>query len=132
MGAWGVGSFENDHALDWVIDLEESKGIDVIESAIASIERNDGYLENWECSNAIAAAEIVAAFRGNARSDRDDEIKTWISNNPLSIDDNLRDRALNAVKRIASQSELQQLWKEVEEYEDWQKDVEGLIKRLTP
>ena len=24
MGAWGIGNFENDDALDWLVDLEKS------------------------------------------------------------------------------------------------------------
>lgn len=64
MGAWGSGSFDNDDALDWVNDLEGSKGTAVIEFALQAVLDESDYLEAPECSAALCAAEVVAALKG--------------------------------------------------------------------
>ena len=115
MGAWGIGPFENDDAADWFYELEKSKGTEVLEATIAEIEGNDDYLEAPECCNALAAAEVVAAYQGKARADLRDDIKSWIAGHPLQIGDGLRDRTLKAVQRLLANSELQELWAEQEE-----------------
>lgn len=37
MGAWAVGNFENDDALDWVSDIVESSGIEKADSTAKCI-----------------------------------------------------------------------------------------------
>ena len=61
MGAWGAGPFENDDAMDWAIDLEESGDVGFVVEALRAAE-SDGYLDAPEGSVTIAAAEVVAAL----------------------------------------------------------------------
>lgn len=53
MGAWGIKSFENDDASDWLYDLEESDDPSVIQKAL---QLDMAYLEAPECCNALASA----------------------------------------------------------------------------
>ena len=68
-GAWDTGPFDNDDALDWVWELSESNDLAVIEATLESAANSSGYLEAPTASMAIAAAEVVAALRGNPGQD---------------------------------------------------------------
>jgi Domain of unknown function (DUF4259) len=68
MGAWGVGSFDNDDAADWLNDqLRRSADLRPIQTALDAVAQLDptGYLEAPEASAAVAAAEVVAALAGD-------------------------------------------------------------------
>ena len=64
MGAWGIGTFENDDAGDWVDRLEESEGLTLLTETLAPAADPSGYLEAPTCTEALAAAEVVAALAG--------------------------------------------------------------------
>jgi len=61
MGAWGAGNFENDAALDWVWDLRESTGLEMVENAIADVLNCGDYLDADVGCIGLAAAEVVLA-----------------------------------------------------------------------
>jgi hypothetical protein len=88
MGAWGSGSFENDAALDFLVDVDdapEGLGSEVAPGKIGMIlgalavvvhgstdladmpdgeDESDEYVESDDACYAIVAAEIIAAARG--------------------------------------------------------------------
>ncbi len=83
MGTWGPKTFENDIALDWLIDLS-SAGITGLSDALKRVaeRKPDDYVEAPDCCEALAAAEIVAA-RSNPQ-ELPDEAQEWLSeNSPL-------------------------------------------------
>lgn len=45
MGAWGAGPFDNDAALDWVWELDESSDLGVVRGAITRVTEDAGYLD---------------------------------------------------------------------------------------
>ena len=57
MGAWGVAAFDNDDAMDWLIDLAD-EGPELLESTLDLPPQG---AEGPEAANAVAAAEMVAA-----------------------------------------------------------------------
>jgi len=63
MGAWGIGSFDNDDAVDWAYELGESQGTELLVATLEAIGPED-HLEAPDCSIALAAAEVVAALSG--------------------------------------------------------------------
>ncbi len=64
MGAWGVGSFDNDDAVDWLegFGADGAATLQQALEAVADLDPQD-YLEAPEAVHALAAAEIVAAAR---------------------------------------------------------------------
>jgi hypothetical protein len=63
MGAWAVGNFENDDALDWIWELEQAENLSTLREAFSTVTdlgTND-YLEAPECYIAVASAKAVAA-----------------------------------------------------------------------
>lgn len=130
MGAWGLTSFENDDALDWVIDLESAADMTILFDTLAFVnESEDDYLDAADSSFALAAAEVVAALGGKPPPNLPDEVVKWIEGKG-EPEPALVAHAKKAISAVLDDSELKELWEETDEYEDWVRDVEGLLERL--
>jgi hypothetical protein len=127
VGAWGARSFENDDALDWVWELEESSDDSVVRAALAAA-GGDGEIEAPEAACACAAAEVVAAAGGAPAEWLPDEVKKWVAAHGPAVA-GLRGDAHAAVQRVAARSELQQLWAEAGDAE-WDSGIADLLGRL--
>lgn len=131
MGAWGLKSFENDDAADWVYAFEEN-GPKIIPETFAAVENpEDDYLDAFVCTEALAAAEIVAAAKTSDTSRLSEEAAAALKKHSENVAtaDNVS-RAREVAKKIREESELRELWEESDEFADWQKDVEALEKLL--
>jgi uncharacterized protein DUF4259 len=129
MGAWGIGNFDNDDAADWVYELAESDGTDVLVAALEEATA-DGYLEAPASCAALAAAEVVASLLGNAGKALPDEARKWVEANDAEVGHDLLALARAAVTRIKKDSELRELWEETGDYEQWLSLQDDLLKRL--
>jgi hypothetical protein len=130
MGAWGLTSFENDDALDWVIDLESAVDMTILFDTLAFVnESEEDYLDASDSCFALAASEVVAALGGKPASNLPDEIIKWIDGKG-EPEPTLLSHAKKAVTAVLEDSELKELWEETDEYEAWVADVEGLLERL--
>ena len=130
MGAWGIGHFENDDAGDWVWELEDARSLEPVVAAIAAVEAATDYLEAPDATIALAAAETIAAALGKPAPDLPDSVAAVVSVLPHAPDSKLVSRARAAVERIATESELRELWEETEDFAAWQAKVSDLIQRL--
>lgn len=112
-GAWGVGSFDNDDALDWSQLCIESKGHAVITSTLQTAMRS-GVIEAPEGAMAVAAAEVVAASKGRPNKALPKELADWLSRQPKQEIAKLVPEARKALIRVkdSHDSELRQLWNE--------------------
>lgn len=131
-GAWGVGPFDNDDALDWVAELERAASPKVLISALSEIGPKSQYVEAPECSIALAAAEVVAAAHGRPSKTLPAEVTAWIGRVRPVIEPELFAHARTAVAfcRDNAQSELRQLWSESKEFQVWLADTADLLARL--
>ncbi len=132
MGAWGTGSFDNDDAGDWVVELEAAEDFGPISSAFeAVLEVGDDYLELPEAGAGIAAAEVVAALLGKPSLEIRilDGLMEWITGKPPPPE-RLVKQARGVVKRVLKDSELKQCWEEATDAVAWQQGVEDLLRRL--
>ncbi len=144
MGAWGPGSFDNDVASSWAEDLLDSGGIDMVRDTLTTAAKcpPDEYLESDEGSEAIAAAEVVAAALG--RPVKTIEMGTsgphalaWGRGHQALGKEEWTDLAVEALDRIeAPESELAELWDAEEgtgagmSSQQWHSEVEDLRNRL--
>lgn len=131
-GAWESGSFDNDDALDWVGECIRSKGASLI-SATLSAALVDGYLEAPKCSAAVAAAEVVAASKGNASQSLPKDLSSWLEKQQRAEIAKLAPVATKAVSRILNgpKSELHELWQEnKKDFPVWKSKMQSLIARL--
>lgn len=125
MGAWGTGSFENDTAADWLDDLNANPGLAYLQQAFSL---PAGYLESDQACCALAAAEVVLALAGKPRPGLHEAAKRWAAENSTLDPRTLKEAAASAIIRLlGSDSELDELWSDSEDYADWKADVEMLL-----
>ena len=130
MGAWGTGSFENDDAMDWVIELEDAEGFQFLADALETVlEQKDDLPEAADCSVAICAAEVVAGLLGNPSDDLPEEVMEWMEGQPDPSEVLLK-LANNTLNLILKNSELRQLWEDTDDYEEWREIVLDIRDRL--
>lgn len=130
MGAWGRGSFENDDALDFCDSLIDSEDLTMIVQAFRSIADSDEYLEAPDCSEALAAAEIVAALKGCPSDQLPEEANEYVQRIEESASAELLQLARDAVVAIRGESELRHLWDETDDVDHWLQAVDDLSRRL--
>ncbi|MDX1486066.1 MAG: DUF4259 domain-containing protein [Alphaproteobacteria bacterium] len=127
MGAWDVGSFENDTALDFVAEVE---GTDDLLAAFAALGPGDLSADADQACEAIAAADLVAAMMGRPAPD----IPRGVADRVVAFGpagDELIAAAVGAVRHVRANSELAELWAEAED-EDWPGAIDDLLQRLDP
>lgn len=149
MGAWGPGSFENDWARNWLGELSERGDAPfvraelsrVIEhgstkrSAPSLLERLRGrrHHTDWPtadvASQALVAAEVVAAWRGHPAANLSEGITGWIRQRAVSFDSELPSLARKTVEIVKTNSELKELWEEGDA-SAWKNGIEDLERRL--
>ena len=129
-GAWGEGSFENDEALDWVAKCTQTSNATVVSTSIEGALKSP-FIEASEGSEAVAAAEVVAAAMGKPNSKIPAEINMWLEHQPKPDLIKLATHALLALERIKDPktSELSQLWSE-NKTGNWQSKITELEARL--
>jgi Domain of unknown function (DUF4259) len=66
-GAWGTGHFENDDALDLVADVQGPDDLDRVLRAVT--ESEDASIDASIATEAMAAADVVAAMMGRPADD---------------------------------------------------------------
>ena len=133
MGAWGLGSFENDDACDFLADATESGDLSLIREVLDNVLTSTEYVEAPDACQAIVAAEIIAAALGHPTlaAQQEEELTSWLSRIRPTIDKELANQASDALTRIlAPNSELRELWEETDDFSDWQASVKELGQQL--
>lgn len=132
MGCWGMGTFDNDDAMDWATELSESVGFRPVDRVLLA-SCNVEYLEAPEAWEALAAAEVVAALLGHPASDLPADVARWIAEHRWIDARPYREVALAHVRAaLGDNSELRALWEESEaDFPFWKATVEALIARLS-
>ena len=135
MGTWGIGSFENDDAADFMIDLLDSGDLSLVREVLDNVLTSTEYVEAPDATLAIVGAEIVAAARGRptVAAQQEEGLADWLARIRPTIDADLTTPAREALTRIlADNSELRELWEETDDIHDWQAVVSELRSHLDP
>jgi hypothetical protein len=110
-GPWGVGSFDNDDALDWASECTSAKSIAPVSSALAVANRNKA-IEAPDGAAAVAAAEVVATALGHPSPKLPPQLREWVKRQPVAQLVALAPSARTALTRVANPetSELAKSW----------------------
>ena len=133
MGTWGIGSFENDDAADFMIDALKSGDLSLLGEVFDNVLTSTEYVEAPDATVAIVAAEIVAAAQGRPTpaAQREDGLAEWLVRIRPTIDAALATQARDALVRIlAENSELRELWEDTDDFHEWQASVIELAQHL--
>jgi uncharacterized protein DUF4259 len=133
VGAWGVGIFEDDSALDFVAELTEAKDpLRVMNDAFSSAS-GAKYLEYEPGHRVLVSAAILDACLNGTRYGSDlADLDDWVQRNRGLNLASFSVPAVTAVRRVLAEgSELKELWVENEkDYPTWRACVESLAARL--
>jgi len=132
MGAWGTGNFDNDTALDWVFELEETNDLALIVETIEVVFTED-YIDSDVGSEALIAIEAIARLKGNFGIENSyaEDLDSWVKSHKLEVSNELIEKSKKVLKLIVSdKSELYELWEETEDFETWKDEIDNLRYRL--
>lgn len=135
MGAWDIGNFDNDDALDFVMKIEEVDSLSPIYELAVSINaqrtsNSDFYIEADACAQTLAGGEIVAMLSDLLADNLPPSVEALKDNEALSVDTSKVASIINAIQHILADSELRELWEETEDFEAWQNIVNDLLSTL--
>jgi hypothetical protein len=134
MGAWDHSNFGNDTAHDFAYEATE-QGMEKIKTAIRAASEcgEEEFLDSDECCEALAAIEFIATAKGKMAEDFPENAEEWLAGKDVSelTSPDLIRESQKAIARIKSNSELKELWKETEHFNDWVKVVDDLEKRIS-
>ena len=120
MGAWGMGPFDNDGALDQLGDLDGGEETaNRLTTVMREILDEDDYVEGPEMSGAVAVACLVGARVIGAEPDA--VAAQWLESNPFEPSTELRDLARATIDRATrpDDNELYELWEESGSLDTW-------------
>jgi hypothetical protein len=132
MGTWGVGPFENDDAAEWLAALAEVEDDSLLHEALDEVAAAGPgeYVEAPWGAVALAAAEVVAGGLGRPADDLPAEATAWLERCPGVVRTDHGTLALQALDRVAADSELRRLWDESPDAVSWHARVGDLRGRL--
>ncbi len=132
MGAWDVGNFGNDDAMDWAGEFEDAPSEKAIRAALSDAADAKGYLESPQASIALAAAEVVAAAHGQPSATLPAKLAAWASAHSSIATPERLAQAIAAVLRVRGDqnSELAELWKDSPDAANWLAEIGNLESRL--
>ena len=131
MGTWGVGSFENDQALDLLCDLEDSDDLSLLEELLDVSTLEDGVDESVG-PDIVGAAEIVAALLGRPSDTLPEEASAWVkAHKNLDASSLVESCRIGLDAVLGDDSGLKALWEETDDFDEWKSDVESLKKRIS-
>lgn len=134
MGAWGIGAFENDDAMDWVWGLDGDNADEVLAETLQNVARASpaAYLDLQDGANAVAAATIVAAAVEGGADGLPNEATDYLGRRTGKPDAELRRIAIAALDRATGgDSEVAELWDETDDGPEWRQSIAALRERLS-
>ena len=128
MGVWGSGFFENDDAMEWVAELEET-GFDAIQAALMVTDVDE--IEMTDATVALAASVVVLAMAGSTFKNLPEEVEAWLEEHAERPETSLLERTLEAAQMVHESSELRSSWEESDDFKSWDRLVRRLVTKLT-
>ena len=130
MGIWGYKAFENDAAVDFLAELEEtSRKSALLVRCFRGVKKQNAN-SDVEAA-AICAAEVVASALDGQTSERLSlELAGWLLSRDVVERQEWARSADTAVEGVLRQSELKELWAESDDGAKWLDQLERLRGRL--
>jgi hypothetical protein len=133
MGAWGVGMFDDDSALDFLGELAEVDDPASLMRQSFVVATDSDYLEYDSAQRVVVSAAAIDTLLNGTQHRDDLELLDSLVNRNRSLNlALLKPLAVAAIRRVLSEgSELRELWSEnVKDYPAWRSGLESLAARL--
>jgi hypothetical protein len=140
MGAWGIKTFENDGALDWLGDFRDAPSETKFRQTFAPQPAPKGLLSklfggsssapppDLDGEDVLAAAEIVATLRGHPAVDASDDLADLPD---IKVTDEIVAMAIKAIDSVLTSSNLKDCWEETDDFGAWVATVKDIRARLS-
>jgi Domain of unknown function (DUF4259) len=130
VGTWGPGAFENDTALDWLMDLDKAEDTAFLAETLEPAADPEGLQDPYDCEVGLAAAEVVAVLKGAPGPGLPEEVRDWVARHPDGASPELVELAMGVVRGVREDSELRAMWEEPGNPGPWLDATNDLLRRL--
>jgi hypothetical protein len=132
MGAWGLRSFQNDDAMDWLHKLYRTDDFTLVEKTLQRIlEPPRGWCQFAVELEALAAAEIVASYLGHGPPEKAGQgLEEWVRAHKDWFTPEIAVLARQVVAAIRTDSELKRNGTNPVSQAEWLEAVADLERRL--
>jgi len=134
MSVWDIGPFDNDLALDWVQDLQESNDLYYIEDTLNNVlDEGDAMIPMPFACEALAAIDVLARLQGQPGEEAGDDVDAWVETvrKKFKRRADLVEKSLKVLDLIVSgKSELANEWAQTDDHVAWRGMVEQLRARV--
>ncbi|ESQ93557.1 hypothetical protein ABAC460_00375 [Asticcacaulis sp. AC460] len=131
MGAWSHGPFDNDDAVDFMMELENAPSWETVRAIFDAVLAHDTYIELPEGARAYAAAALVTVATGKSDVSAQDIYMTIDAMGPPP--DGLVAVAKKALRQITrGDSEIRELYLDSGSYTEWLDTVAAVDAALNP
>ncbi len=130
MGTWGLGTFEDDIACDWLEDLHDSDPVAFFTECLNL--DNIGELEYLACIGVVCTAEIVCAQMAQPGQSLPESAREWLEQHRHLTLSKFLPRCVEGLRRVSeTSSEMSQRWEDGQEnFEAWKSGIHHLRERL--
>jgi hypothetical protein len=134
MSVWDIGPFDNDLALDWVQDLQESNDLYYIEDTLDNVlDEGDSVIPMPFACEALAAIDVLARLQGQPGEEAEDDVDAWVETvrKKFKRRADLVEKSLKVLDLVVSEkSELANEWAQTDEHVAWRGMVAQLRARI--
>ena len=127
MGGWGLRSFDNDDAMDWLHKLHRTDDFTLVQKTLSEPAR--GWCQFAVELRALAADEIVASYLGHPPPEKEG-LEEWVRQHTDWFTPEILVLARQVVASIKTKSELRENSTHPVSLAEWLDAVEDLERRL--
>jgi hypothetical protein len=130
MGTWGIESFHDDIAVDWLEDLFDSDPIAFFRQCL-DLTGHD-YLGHIACIGVVCTAEMIHGVLSEPRAGLPEAALQWLKvNQDLNVKPFVYEAIIGLGRVIGPESEMFEMWQDSENQLDaWQTHLRELVERL--
>lgn len=132
MGTWGIHTFDDDAACDWLYRLEDEPAVEVMKNSLEAA-LGDEFLDRDVGMEALCACEALALVFGVPSASLPDNLSELLGDVETTRVTHLLPKALTVLASLTGErSELNDLWRENKtDYPRWLQHIADLCDRLS-
>ena len=140
MGAWGINTFENDKALDWLGSFRDDPSELRFRQTFDPKPEPKGFFSKLfgkrpsasssvlNGEDVLAAAEIAATLRGRPATNASDDLADMPD---FKVSDEILASAIRAIDAVMESSNLKDCWEDTDDFNAWVTTVKDIRHRLS-
>lgn len=134
MASWGIRTFENDEATRWIAEFVESPEAASLLATLQAVGATHAVgapsPQDPSASEALAAAEVVAAWCGRPAPEVPPQLTAWLLGRTDAVTREVLEEARRAVDSVLESDLLRAEWERSDEHHARRGAVEELRQRL--